>query len=215
MNPYRSAKPLAQAAIVLVAMQLVLDAFVAVACCLALADPEGGSLRLFASMGGGAMLSGGLYIAAVVVFMCWVYRSVANLGALGSYSMFKPSSAVWAFFIPFVNMARPHTVVATIWTESQPAVVSETGYSLRQPTTVVTTWWTLVVISTIFSRLFARNASDREWQLVAIVIESALWIATGLAFIYMVRRTQQRQDAQWQDLELRRAAPRPDASLLR
>ena len=85
-----------------------------------------------------------LFIAATVVFLTWVHRSIANLPALGSMNCtFTPSGAVWSYFIPFVNLVRGHQVMATIWTESQPPAVNENGFYLPRKATIGHAWWAL------------------------------------------------------------------------
>jgi uncharacterized protein DUF4328 len=221
MESYRSARGLAIAAVILVALQVALDALTGVGCALTMALPDGAAWLSLIATGIASILSALLYIGALVVFMCWVYRSVANLNALGSLNFMKPSSAVWGFFIPFVNMVRPHQVMATVWSESQPAVLNEFGYALRRRTTVVTSWWALVVISTVFSRIVMRVV-DEPATLAGLrrlaawgMVESALWTVTGVLFIFMVWLTQRRQDEQWLDLERRRSVPQPTADVLR
>ena len=221
MPIYRSARAFATTAIALVVLQLSLNGLAAYACACYLADAPNETLIGLFSNPMVEYASPVMYIAALVFFMRWLHRSIANLTALGSQNLMSPSSAVWAFFIPIVNLSRPHHVLATIWTESQPELLSDGGFALRRKTTVVTAWWVAAVISTIFSRVVIRvlgtpkNAEELHGYLIAAITESALWTVTGIAFIHMVRRSQARQDAQWQDLELRRAAPQPDPNILR
>jgi hypothetical protein len=220
--PYRSARELARATIVFVLAQLLLGAAVAIGCVLRLVvDPSWdlGWVPKYSTEFESTTYA--LYLAAFVAFLCWVHRSISNLASLGSPIAVSPSAAVWSFIIPFLNLVRPHQVMARIWTESQPTVANEDGYSLKQPTTIVTSWWTLVIITAVFTGFIEprcshpRSYADLQAMLVVAIVEFLLWLATGSVFIKMVRRCQQRQDEQWKDLELRRAAPQPDPNALR
>lgn len=221
MAPYRSARGLCIAAVILVGLQVALDLLTAAGCVATLTLPDGVAWLSLIASGVASVLSGLLYVAAVVVFMCWIYRATANLDALGSPNLrLNPSSAVWAFFIPIVNMVRPHQVMALIWTDSQPATVNENGYALPRRTTLVTAWWSLVWVSMVLSRVL--RFVDEPTTIAAVrslagwaLVECLAWTLTGLLFIFMVWRAQQRQDEQWLDLERRRAAPQPTAQALR
>ena len=69
------------------------------------------------------LLTVGIYIATVIVFLMWLYRSCNNLRALGfgrrqiSYS---PGWAVGSFFVPFVNLVVPYRAVRELWQKSEP-----------------------------------------------------------------------------------------------
>jgi Domain of unknown function (DUF4328) len=222
MDQYRSGRGLALAAVILVGIQLFLDAASVVGWGLLLGSTDAGSnvLTLFAT-GIAAVISVLLYIAALVVFMCWVYRATANLAALGSLNLrFKPSTAVWGFFIPILNIVRPHQVMSTIWIESQPAVVNEHGFALPRKATPVSVWWAAVIVGTVITRVIQATPDPTTFDAIHSlatlgIVEGTAWSIAGGLFIYMVWRAQQRQDAQWQDLELRRAVPQPKADALR
>jgi hypothetical protein len=220
MGEYRSGRGLALAAILLVAAQLVLDLVGVAAVGAILVWPAAGAAMLRLTGLSGTLSSLG-YIAALIVFLCWVYRAVANLGALGSDNLrFTPSGAVWSFLIPFVNLVQPHRVMATIWTESQPLRIDDHGYALPRKTSLVTAWWALVWIASVYTHSLAfldapTTTAEVEQLAVLVAIQVALWLAAGAIFIFMVWRAQRRQEEQWLDLERRRAAPAPTGDVLR
>src|SRR5690348_11070759 len=42
-------------------------------------------------------------LAAAIVFVCWVFRAVANLPSLGATApRFSPAVALWSLLVPFV-----------------------------------------------------------------------------------------------------------------
>ncbi|MDB4970329.1 MAG: zinc-ribbon protein [Myxococcales bacterium] len=223
MDSYVSARGRALALQILVIVQLVLHG-------LSMVGYGAGRLLLHGDFSGGiaaivvASVIGGfewlLFIAASVVFLTWVHRSIANLPALGSLNCrFTPSGAVWSYLIPFVNLVRGHQVMATIWTESQPALMNENGFHLPLKTTIVNWWWAMCLVS-YFGRKLVRadlfSANRLSTATVEQLVLLAISGAAGLLFLKMVRRAQERQDAMWEDLERRRTVPpQPTADYLR
>jgi hypothetical protein len=224
MDSYISARGRALALQILVGLQIAMLAFAAIGWAIAGVSLESGEglASAVAVLGITAMVDVFdllLFLAATVVFMTWVYRSIANLPALGSMTCrFTPSGAVWSFFIPFVNLVRGHQVMATIWTESQPALVSDTGFHLPRKTTLVNWWWGLYLFSAVAS-LFLSNGRSGMSGLRAATEGQAFFhlvrLSVAIMFFLMIRATQNRQDAMWEDLERKRSVPKPTADYLR
>jgi hypothetical protein len=164
-----------------------------------------------------------LFLTAFIVFMTWVYRSMANLPGLGAMNLsFTPSGAVWAYFIPFVNLVRGHQVMATIWRESQPAAFDEGGKPLPRKATLVHWWWGLYIFNIVSSyalndaHQFPVNSvealrSTAQGQIFGNVLQAV----EAVLFLLMVRGAHKRQDEQWQDLVRRQNVPQPTADALR
>jgi hypothetical protein len=157
-----------------------------------------------------------LYWAAFIVFMTWVHRSIANLPALGSMSCrFTPSGASWSFVIPFVNLVRGYQVAATIWSESQPALVDERGVA-RRKTSLVNWWWGLFIAQIVISGIVAdMTLFSPHAHAVGLVGLGVLRLAVGVMFLVVVTATQRRQDAMWDDLQRQGSVPKPTAQYLR
>jgi hypothetical protein len=161
-----------------------------------------------------------LFIAATVVFLTWVHRAMANLAPLGSMSTrFSPAMAVWAYIIPFVNFVWGHTVMATIWQESQPPAMTDEGFYAKRSTALVNWWWGLYLACIVIamSMMFARPFGVEQLHALATkeIIFLVVRAVNALLFILMIRGAQKRQDEQWQDLERRRNVPQPTAEALR
>ena len=141
MDAYVSARGRSIAITVLVILQLVALGLAAAAWAVGGGEVGGDLTGAVAAFRGAAVLEtldGLLFIAATIVFLTWVHRSIANLPTLGSMSCrFSPSGAVWSYFIPFVNLVRGHQVMATIWQESQPPAVNENGFYLPRSAALV------------------------------------------------------------------------------
>lgn len=223
MDGYLSARGRATAITVLVIVELVIGVLATAAWATAgnhVGEDLSSSLGAFASASAMDSFGGLISLATTIVFLTWVYRSIANLSPLGSMnSAFTPSGAVWSFFIPFINLVRPHQVMATIWRESQPPAVNENGLYLPRKTTLVHWWWGLVlfgIVAAVSTISFAPLSVERLRSLASEqVVLHMLRLPTGILFLLMIRGAQKRQDEMWQDLERRRNVPKPTAEALR
>ncbi|MCM3900346.1 MAG: DUF4328 domain-containing protein [Pyrinomonadaceae bacterium] len=64
-----------------------------------------------------------IYIATVILFLMWLYRSYENLPSFGTPSRNITYSSGWAlgsFFIPFVNLVVPYRAIKELWRNSAP-----------------------------------------------------------------------------------------------
>jgi hypothetical protein len=220
VDNYISARGRALAINILMILQLVLLGLTILLSVAGMEQLGSGEATLLTAAGGLETLQGLLFLATLIVYMTWVYRSIANLPALGSMSCrFTPGGAVWSFFIPFVNLVRGHQVMATIWQESQPPAVNENGFYLPRSTAIVGWWWGMLLVMRIgggfIDKWTPTGLDDARSLLQWDISINLVRMAAGVLFLIMVRRAQQRQDAQWQDLELRRSVPQPTADVLR
>jgi hypothetical protein len=223
MDAYVSARGRSIAITVLVILQLVALGLAMAAWAIGASELGGDLTGAVAAFGSAALLEsldGLLFIAATVVFLTWVHRSIANLPALGSMSCrFTPSGAVWSYFIPFVNLVRGHQVMATIWQESQPPAVNENGFYLPRSAGVVNWWWGLYLFTGVVGLVVA-NPHPFGVQDLHSLATTQVWLhllrmTTAVLFLFMVRRAQARQDEQSLDLERQRNVPQPTADALR
>ncbi len=223
MDSFVSARGRAIAITVLTIAQIVVLLLATAALAVAGAQLDGdlaSASATFTTAAGLETFDGLLFLATFIVFMTWVYRSIANLPALGSMSCrFTPAGAVWSYFIPFVNLVRGHQVMATIWTESQPPAVNENGFYIPRKATLVHWWWGLYLFSAIAGIVLQNSRPFGVAELRSLVNSQlflhALRLAEAGLFLFMVLGAQKRQDEQWLDLERRRNVPQPSADALR
>jgi hypothetical protein len=163
------------------------------------------------AVGATAILQWGVFIACAVCFLCWLYRSYANLPALGSESiLFSPKSAVTGWFIPFVNLVQGYKSVATLYAESQRGSTTPSGYPVALTTPIVGLWWAAYLARGITSRI-ADKMVGREYDgaLGWLITAELLNIAAAVLCIVIVYRIEKRQRDQHFDLERRDAASQP------
>jgi hypothetical protein len=219
MQGYVSARGRATAIWIMVMVQLVMLGLSVLGGVSALSSiGAGGSTALFtAALSGGLAILGGLMmIATFIVFLTWVYRSIANLPALGSMNCrYTPGWAVGWWFIPIANLVHGYKIMATIWEESQPPLVNENGFYLPRKSAIVGWWWALYLMTTVLSWSTRNSNASLHSILTSLTVLSMLEIVQGVLFMIMVRGAQKRQDEMWRDIELRRDVPQPTAQSLR
>jgi hypothetical protein len=169
---------------------------------------------------GGVSLAEGvsllLFIATAVTFSIWVYRAIANLPALGSLSSrFTPSQAVWAFYVPFANLVRGPQVMATIWRESQPPLLSDAHFLKPRSAGIVTAWAALWVGGFVLSCALSFVLDDPSALAEAEAFFKVVRATAAILCLVMVHRAEGRQREQAVDLERRAGVPRPTGMELR
>jgi|GEM_PF-5413894 len=91
----------------------------------------------------------GLFLGAVVLFLCWKYRAASNSRILDpSIMAVSPGMAVGSYFIPFVNLYLPVKAM------------SEISRASFGSTPLVPIWWTLHLLSAVLTWSAIRSDSD-------------------------------------------------------
>lgn len=141
-----------------------------------------------------------VFIATVVVYLCWLYRVSSNLQALQVYNQqFSPGWAVGYWFIPFVNLVRPYQIVKEIFVESRPPDDANPADGLG--TDILGWWWALWLISNISENItmrlgFLASTLDAVAVFNAVyLVVAALNVGAALLCIRIVRAITQRQEA--------------------
>jgi hypothetical protein len=86
------------------------------------------------------------FVLTAIAFLAWFYRAQQNLRAFRAEPFeFTPSQAVWSFFIPFVNLVRPYSVMREVWQASDPSLppFAETPHPTPGGSPLVLAWWLL------------------------------------------------------------------------
>jgi hypothetical protein len=211
-EPYRSAHGRAQAITFLLAASMVVSLLTAVAALAKIVtgaasqipnDDEVGVFD-FVDMGVG-LIHFVVFIATVVAFCMWLYRSHKNLTALGNPKMALKHSAGWAvgsFFVPFANLIIPFRAVRETWAKSDPEVPFDNYVPPSEPSAppVMNAWWAFWLISN-----FVANAAFRVWLRADTpgemylatwldVFSEALSIPAAIFAILVVREIDRRQE---------------------
>lgn len=209
---YRSAKSLSIFAIVglaVVGLCQLLSVFVGTAQIISpesavdLDEPTGLSIWLL-MQGIIALLQIPASIAAIVLFLLWLYRAHKNLSALRPTNLqFTSGWAVGWWFIPFANLVKPFQVVREVWCESDPEVDEEPVFlsaSLHSAPVYMGVWWAFWLLSNVFSNISSRYFDPGDLSTVTIsgylfVLTGAISAIAAALAIYVIRDTTERQEA--------------------
>lgn len=125
------------------------------------------------------MVSGlvGLGLVAVLIvtgimFLMWLHRTYKNLQAFGFQTDFTPGWAVGWWFVPFMNLARPHTIMKELWEKSETKATQQSSDSSR-----ITLWW-ICYLGSGFIGWFANKMSFSTTTSEAMVIAAAVDIVS-------------------------------------
>jgi phage FluMu protein Com len=125
-----------------------------------------------------------LRVATAVPFLMWLYRSYANLTALGAQGLaFSPGWTVGYFFIPIVNLFRPYQVLQETWKGSDPdyASTNSMAWKAAPGSALVGLWWALWLISNVAGQISFRIHMNQEPRLDAFKVSSLASMVSALA----------------------------------
>jgi hypothetical protein len=118
-------------------------------------------------------------IVAAILFMRWFHFAHRNLQNFCERpAAYDSRWAIWGFFVPILNLIRPHALMREIWTltssrwQADPSRVA----GLTRPSDRVNLWWGFFVATTVLG-----NAAGRaDWR--ATTAQESLWATWGLIF---------------------------------
>ncbi len=135
-----------------------------------------------------ALLEIGVYIATIVFFLMWLYRSYENLPAFGHRPGDIEYSAGWAvgsFFVPIVLLIVPYRAVRELWRKSVP----NQGNIFRDisPPAFFPMWWAAWLLSAVVGHIYLRMMfrTDIEPD-VDLALGSASAILSILAAVFAI-----------------------------
>ena len=143
-------------------------------------------------------------VTSLVAFSIWMHRAYRNLPALGAGGLrYSPRRAAASWFIPFLNLARPYTVMREIWQFSAP---DDRGWRLLK------LWWAAYLVGNVAGG-YALRLNLPGWPGLALVATSlgigALAAALAILAIRRIQSWQQQRSATMSD----RPADSPDAAV--
>ncbi len=139
-----------------------------------------------------------VYVATVVVFLMWMYRSYENLPSFGVPPRDLKYSSGWAvgsFFVPFVSLVVPYRAMKELWNKSVPD--TGTMFSDLSPPAFFPLWWAVWLISNFANQLHLRlelqgNIAPETSYILTIVIGFIDILAAVLA-LSVVREINEQQ----------------------
>jgi len=88
-------------------------------------------------------------IPIIIILLVWFYRATKNINSFGAKYVNSPGMAVVWWFIPIVNLWKPHEVAQQIWRASNPEIKLTEGTEWRKvpSSNIITKWWVLGLVS--------------------------------------------------------------------
>jgi hypothetical protein len=128
---------------------------------------------------------------------------------------YSPSSAVWQFYIPFVNLVAGRQVMVHIWNESQPQPGPELAFARPRSSALVDAWWLAWVGGNIVGAILIAVSTARVERVYVTALFEIEHAAAAILAAVMVRRADARQQAMWDDIQRRNSLPQPTGMELR
>ncbi|MFJ4838488.1 DUF4328 domain-containing protein [Streptomyces sp. NPDC088746] len=132
-------------------------------------------------------------LATAVVFIIWFHRARVNAEVFDAgVQPMRPGWAIGAWFVPIGNFWLPRRVAGGIWAAS--AQTNPDGSRRTVSRAPLDLWWTLWVVSTLFSqaasRIYARSELPSEVRdaVTLVMAADALDIAAAALAILFVRK---------------------------
>lgn len=141
-----------------------------------------------------------VYIATFIVFAMFTHRSCSNAHALGAQGMeFTPGWAVGWYFIPFLNLFKPHRAVQETFRALDPAAGSDDWRLLGSVPDFVGPWWVTWVVSNLLGGITGRVAFSSSPAAHAIapwldVVDGLLDVLLCTLAVLVVRALAARQE---------------------
>ena len=105
---------------------------------------------LYAATGLAGVLYLVLLVGSYVALIMWLRRAYYNLHQLpGIYPEYSDGWAAGAWFVPFINLARPYTIMREVWNDTQRAAVGQ----VAEPATILGWWWAAFILKFIVGRI--------------------------------------------------------------
>ena len=139
-----------------------------------------------------------VYIATIVFFLMWLYRSYENLPAFGVPKHSIEYTSAWAvgsFFIPIVSLIVPYKAVRELWRKSLPK--SEGLFREVSPPVFFPIWWAFWLISSFIGQLYFRMMLREDFAFdpppAVDAITGLLDIAAAILAVMVVREIDKQQ----------------------
>lgn len=144
-------------------------------------------------------------IPIFIILLVWFYRATKNINSFGAKYVNSPGMAVVWWFIPIMNLWKPHEVAQQIWRASNPEIKLTEGTEWRKvpSSNIITIWWVLGLVS-IFAAIVIDVVNDPEQaqdplseSLYQNIVTIPAVVISIISIIYFMRMI--RQISAWQD----------------
>lgn len=111
-----------------------------------------------------ALLTGGLNLAVVILFLYWFRRAYANLNRVGiAKTLSQDNMTIWGFVIPIMSLFKPYQIMREVWTKTQTTTQHFIpDYRMNGSGSVMGLWWAYFIISGILGQISFRMTMAAE-----------------------------------------------------
>jgi hypothetical protein len=190
---------LAVAAVAFLAVNIAIDVVCAAACAVQTAQNSVSAEALDKSR---SLISAAadwqlpLVVSTGVTFIAWMYIAARQADSRRADALrFRPSWAIWGWFVPFLNLARPAVMANDIWVAHRPP-----GHAARE-SRLVGWWWATLLCAGFSSNILMAaipiaSPLDAAWLgLVAVTLSvAAAILAIGVVVVLTSRMLSWRPD---------------------
>jgi hypothetical protein len=135
-------------------------------------------------------------ILNIVVFILWFRRAYANLHRLEGSNSILSYTEGWAagcWFVPFMNLVRPYTIMKEIWNETQSNIPGKIEREGLQDTELIGWWWGAWIISNIVTNIASKLGGTVEIDDIIFGLEAnAIGQLTALPGVFLAIRMVQK-----------------------
>jgi hypothetical protein len=135
-----------------------------------------------------------LFFVTAIFFLVWIYRTSKNLISLGITNLkHSPGWAVGGFFVPFVNIIHPYSVVSELFKASNPAIPANADWRSGKASITARIWWILFLLGSlmnIFLSKFINSIQKPEYMAdmcLSLIVVDLLFIAAAVFSIFFTR----------------------------
>ncbi len=101
-----------------------------------------------------------VYIACIVFFILWFRRAYNNLNLSNkAYTKYAEGWAAGAWFVPFINLARPYFIMQEIWVKTQEATHNLITHKNGK---IIGWWWVIWIINNIGTNFINRYFKETD-----------------------------------------------------
>ncbi|HLV51159.1 MAG TPA: DUF4328 domain-containing protein [Flavobacterium sp.] len=131
------------------------------------------------------ILSVVIYIVTAVAFLLWFSRAYSNLYTKVENLIFSKSAAVWAWFIPIINLFRPYTIMKEMYRRTDD-YIKENGLikkhiDLSQRKILI--WWILWITGNLVRYALSLTYRENDDTIDSLITISWIHIAMSLIII--------------------------------
>ncbi len=113
-----------------------------------------------------------IYIVCIVLFIMWFRRAYNNLNLSGrAYTKYPEGWAAGAWFVPFLNLARPYFIMQEIWEKTQEATHN---LIVSKPSKILGWWWVMWIINNLGTNFINRYFKERNVEELIISTVASL-----------------------------------------